>query len=192
MIDANESIKIHRERGGAIYFVRHGQTDDDLTEQAGKVVSENDMPLNDTGIMQAQKIAKTLRNSKIDIILTSPYKKAVQTAEIINKYHNVLVLTELELRKREGTVKYKKSWRETFDVNRKPSPNGESVGDFFTRIGTVIDKIKKEHNGKNVLIVSHGSVGHGFYVYFNNLSWKSNSQFDPLDNCDFRKYQFNN
>ena len=71
-----------------IYFIRHGQTDENsLGIRQG---SEIDSELNELGRIQAKKTGKYLKKyringKKFDCIISSPMKRAVETAEIIGK-----------------------------------------------------------------------------------------------------------
>ena len=47
-----------------IYFIRHGQTNDNLIKI---YTGQKDVPLNETGIKQAQDTAETLKDIKFDI-----------------------------------------------------------------------------------------------------------------------------
>jgi broad specificity phosphatase PhoE len=71
-----------------IYFIRHGQTDENsLGIRQG---AEIDSELNELGRKQAKKSGKYLKKYRIkdknfDCILSSPLKRAIETAEIIGK-----------------------------------------------------------------------------------------------------------
>ena len=71
-----------------IYFIRHGQTDENsLGIRQG---AEIDSELNELGRQQAKKSGKYLKKYRIkdknfDCILSSPLKRAIETAEIIGK-----------------------------------------------------------------------------------------------------------
>ena len=71
-----------------IYFIRHGQTNDNsLGIRQG---SEIDSDLNELGRQQAKKSGKYLKKYRIkdknfDCIISSPMKRAIETAEIIGK-----------------------------------------------------------------------------------------------------------
>jgi len=71
-----------------IYFIRHGQTDENsLGIRQG---SEIDSELNELGRIQAKKTGKYLKkyrmkDNNFDCIISSPMKRAVETAEIIRK-----------------------------------------------------------------------------------------------------------
>ena len=60
------------------YVFRHGQTDMNL---AGRWQGSGiDVPLNETGLQQARQLAEELRYSGIQAVISSPLKRAVQTA----------------------------------------------------------------------------------------------------------------
>src|SRR5512136_1895223 len=69
--------------GGAmtfIYLVRHGQTAWNKSETfRGRV----DVPLNETGLKEAELAAEYFRGKMVDAIYTSPISRAMQTAERI-------------------------------------------------------------------------------------------------------------
>jgi len=62
------------------YFVRHGLTDWNLQ---GRFQGTTDIPLNDIGMQQAARAARTLENHGIVSICYSPLSRAKMTAEII-------------------------------------------------------------------------------------------------------------
>jgi len=78
-----------------IILVRHGQT---LWNNIGKYQGHTDVPLSKTGIEQASKVAKRLKNDKITAIYSSDLKRAKQTAEIIALEHNLPVITNTRFR----------------------------------------------------------------------------------------------
>ena len=68
-----------------LLFIRHGQTEPNRQgRMQGQEVNE---PLNETGIAQVEDAVQHLPQS-IDVILSSPLKRAFQSAEIINKKFN--------------------------------------------------------------------------------------------------------
>ena len=67
-----------------LYIVRHA-----IAVEAGTAGYEDDSrrPLTEKGEKKMEKIARGLKNEavKIDLMLTSPYKRTIQTAKIIKK-----------------------------------------------------------------------------------------------------------
>lgn len=152
-----------------IYFVRHGETDYNIE---GKVQGQLDIPLNENGIKQANELSNELKNYKIDIIFSSPLKRAKQTAEIINKNHNVNIVYEDDLKEffagnKQGTRVKDWSETETEEFMLYPERYGaESNLEFYSRVVNAYIKISKHHN---VLIVAHGGVYKHLYRYLNNV-----------------------
>ncbi len=69
------------------YFIRHGETDWNKIHQA--LCSQDDIPLNETGLLQATQVCKQLGSLGITKIYSSPLMRAKQTAEIINNQLDV-------------------------------------------------------------------------------------------------------
>lgn len=74
-----------------IYIVRHGETDWNVQL---KLQGRSDIPLNATGIEQAEQTGENLKKAGIsfDKVYSSPLQRAVKTAELISgfrffKYH---------------------------------------------------------------------------------------------------------
>ena len=63
-----------------IYVIRHGETE---WNAINKVLGRTDIPLNDRGIEQAEEMARSLKDIKIDVFLCSPLSRARQTADAI-------------------------------------------------------------------------------------------------------------
>jgi len=71
-------------QGQRLLLVRHGETDwNRQTRFQGQI----DVPLNDYGRAQSQKVAELLKDIPIDFAVSSPMLRPKETAEIILKYH---------------------------------------------------------------------------------------------------------
>ena len=81
-----------------ILLTRHGQTDWNLL---GKVQGKADIDLNKRGSQQAEKTRETLESEKIELILCSPLKRAMQTAEIINQGRGIEMIVDDRLTERD-------------------------------------------------------------------------------------------
>lgn len=64
-----------------LYFVRHGQS----VDASNSLHQTFESPLSNLGQKQAKFLGKRLQNIKFDLIYTSPFHRARETAEIINK-----------------------------------------------------------------------------------------------------------
>lgn len=84
------------------WLMRHGKTQMNLDNIC---IGSIDEPLNDLGRKQARDSAKVFsQNAKPDVILSSPMKRAHETAEIFSssfrKQKNILILIDIRLRER--------------------------------------------------------------------------------------------
>jgi len=173
-----------------LYFVRHGETDASAKMLGGQFISELDEPLNALGIQQANDLAEQLKTVQFDVIISSPYKRAYGTAEIVNKYHSLAIKTDTAWREREAGDHLDTSrWHEMFDFDKNITvPDGESLQQFWDRVYAAIDKLKREYATKTVLLTSHGGVHHALYAYANKLPLKGNMRLVLLKNCEYRIY----
>jgi len=63
-----------------LYLVRHGESEANKTDS----YHFPDTPLSETGLKQAEILAKRVQSLPISLILSSDLKRAVQTAEVIS------------------------------------------------------------------------------------------------------------
>lgn len=153
-----------------IYFVRHGQTDYNV---AGIMQGHLDIPLNQNGILQAQKVRDELKDFNIDIIYTSPLSRAKTTAKIINEFHDVKIVLDDRLKElfsgsAQGEVI--SSWPEEKHKQVFSHPEdfgGESIEAFCKRVSDFFDEIK--NSPQNILIVSHAGVYRAIYKHINGF-----------------------
>ncbi len=149
-----------------IILVRHGETEWNVTEVfRGRI----DIALNETGLKQAESLARHLSNKKIDAICSSPLRRAMETAEIIASYHEtrpriVSGLIDFDYGQWQGLShqKVKAKYGELYGewVNRPERvkmPGGESLEDVRKRALEVINNIAARETGTAVL-VSHRVV----------------------------------
>lgn len=174
-----------------LYFVRHGHTDASTDSKPSTDGGEIDEPLNAVGIQQAKDLAEELKDIHFDAIITSPMKRAYQTAEAVKVYHDLPFIVDAAWREREvGGYVELEVWKTLFDFDTNITPpRGENLQDFFERIYTAIERLKDSYKDKTVLIVSHGGVHLAVYTYANNFPLTGKLQIDPLKNCEYRVYE---
>lgn len=77
------------------YLIRHGEPDYDAVADLGFFGFGRDLaPLTEMGIKQAEKTANDSRLQAADIIISSPYTRALQTAAIISRKINKGIIIE--------------------------------------------------------------------------------------------------
>lgn len=168
-----------------IYFVRHGQTDDNVN--GSLLTGWSSTPLNERGFAQAREAAENLKDIKFDICFCSPLLRTRQTLNEIIKYHkNLNVIYDDRLKERDyGEITGKpasickfRRWNANDEIPYKM----ETIPEMFDRISSFYDDVKKNYKGKNILIVAHSGVGRITHFYFNGK---------PQDN-DYSNFEIGN
>ena len=153
-----------------IYLLRHG--DDDETRVGGY----SDVSLTDIGKSQIEQIAKYIKeNLNIKRIYTSDVKRAKETSDIVNKYLNLKIIEDKNLRELDkglltGRRKISLTERELQNLNTKDIHEkilgGESMNDLYNRIYNLYKNdyfIDKD----NSLFVTHRGVINMIYSILN-------------------------
>ena len=176
-----------------IYFVRHGQTDDNAN--GNLLTGWSDTPLNKNGIEQAKETAKNLKTINFEICFCSPLLRARQTLDEIKKYHkNLKVIFDDRLKERDyGEITKKPAGICNFrrwNANDKIPFKMESIPEMFKRVASFYDDLKKDYIGKNILIVSHSGVGRLSYFYFNGKPQDGDYSDFKIDNAKVMELVF--
>ena len=174
-----------------LYVARHGQT---IWNAENKVCGVSDVNLTDIGMRQADLLSKYIlgKNIILDVVISSPLKRALKTAEIIGRTNTVKVISDIRLIEQNyGIFEGVDRKNVDFQNNKKnfafKYPGGESMMQVAYRIYGFLDDTKEQYQNKNVLIVSHGGVCRIINTYFEDVT---NDEFYhwQLENSQLRKY----
>jgi broad specificity phosphatase PhoE len=145
-----------------LILIRHGET---LWNKEGRVQGTSDIELSDIGTNQAGLLASSLKNQHIEAIYSSPLKRALQTAQIINEFHSLQINTYKELMEMDQGIfeglSFKELMNDKKDFLKKwiadpagvKMPKGESLTELQDRAWRIMEHIISQ--GKNALVVSH-------------------------------------
>ncbi|KRG10989.1 histidine phosphatase family protein [Staphylococcus sp. NAM3COL9] len=149
-----------------ICFIRHGETDWNI---AGKLQGRTDVPLNHTGVKQAEVCSQILNNSEWDIIITSPLARAKKTADIIQQQLTIPLIEmdafiEISFGDAEGL-----SLKERIALYpNRLYPNKEQAHVVTNRFLNGINSIIEQYKDQKILIVSHGAFIKAVFSYYSN------------------------
>lgn len=141
-----------------LYIIRHGQTDWNLD---GKIQGQNDIPLNDTGRIQASNVADKLARFNLEYIVSSDLMRAAETAQIIGNKLNITVeydprLREYDFGRLNGITRRGLDPKIEIAFFKNPEQFGaEAFEDTFARVGEFVKSV--DYN-KNILAVTHGGL----------------------------------
>lgn len=147
------------------WTVRHGIAGINALDQLNSDLARSDdaVHLTPEGRAQAEVGAKRLAKERVDLIVTSPFPRARETAEIIGKATGAKVVEDADLREwnmgpeLEGkTVAELRAWYG--DERRRLTvapPGGETWSDVRARIVGAVRRIDAANEGKRIVLVSH-------------------------------------
>ena len=151
----------------SIYLVRHGQT---AWNKEEIFRGRTDVPLDETGLRQAELAGEYFKGMEIHAIYSSPLSRALETAQKIAQSHNIKVQplqgildmsfgrwegqSHLDIQKNDREIY--RQWREEPHLVRLPS--GESLDDVRVRAMAALEEVIRNHPGKTLILVSHRVV----------------------------------
>lgn len=138
-------------------LLRHGQTDWNIDL---RLQGSSDIPLNQTGIRQAELAAKYLDAAEWDLVLSSPLSRAHDTAKTVAAELGLNLVVVPELIERSFGVAEGMShseWRTLYESHAE-IPGIESLEALQTRSEALLRLLATEYDGQRVLAVSHGAL----------------------------------
>jgi broad specificity phosphatase PhoE len=148
------------------YLVRHGETADNLQM---RYLGLRDAPLTENGVRQAERTAEALSQLPIKMVISSPMRRAADTAARIGEACGVGLRLDARLAEgsfgmwegltREEVLKRGKKDMELLarwesDASVAP-PGGESIENVQRRIVHIGEELRIEFAGASVVLVSH-------------------------------------
>lgn len=151
-----------------IFLVRHGKTDSHLENKR----QTPDTPLGELGISQAKLVAERLVDIKADILLSSNWPRAKQTAEIISKATGLDLVIYPELHEQDKPrsvvdvaddseinkkfIEERRIAGENLDFDWKFDNEGESLNELLARSRMVANDLATKYPGEKLIAVTHG------------------------------------
>ena len=146
-----------------VFFVRHAEPNYDNHDDMLRELSER-------GMKDRKKVTEFLSDKDIDVVFSSPFKRAVDTVKDFadRKGLNVNVIDDFRERKVDS------DWIEDFsaftekqwaDFNYKLS-DGECLKEVQDRNVSALFNVLQDYPGKNIVIGSHGTALSTVINYF--------------------------
>jgi 2,3-bisphosphoglycerate-dependent phosphoglycerate mutase len=148
-----------------IYFIRHAEPNynnhDDLTRELTK-----------KGLVDRELVTNYLSDKNIEIVLSSPYKRAVDTVKHFADKNNMIIEQVEDFKER----KIDSCWIEDFESFSKSQwsdftyklSDGECLNEVKIRNISALQNILKTHIGKKIIIGSHGTALSTIINYYDN------------------------
>jgi broad specificity phosphatase PhoE len=150
-----------------VYLVRHGQT---AWNKEEIFRGRTDIPLDETGLKQAELVGEYFKGMEIYGIYSSPLSRAWQTAQKVAQFHDLKVqplqgIIDMSFGNwegrphqeiRESDNKTYRQWVETPHLVRLPG--GEGLDDVRVRAMAALEEVIGNHPGKTLILVTHRVV----------------------------------
>ncbi|MDE7544388.1 histidine phosphatase family protein [Bacillus cereus] len=187
-----------------IYFVRHAHST--YTKE------ERERPLSEKGHLDTENVTHLLKDKHIDVVISSPYKRAIQTVQgIANTYH-VSIEIEEDLRERllssEPVADFNDAIENVWEDWSFAYEGGESNDVAQRRAVICMQNILKKYEDKNIVIGTHVNIMVLLMNYFDSKYdfqfWKTlhmpdvykltfdNNRFISAERIQSTDYQINN
>lgn len=207
MVNSIEDLKSKTKKSGNKYFVmRHGETECNVRGEVSSTVNNEDN-LTEKGIEQVKKLAHELKNKNIDFIITSPFVRTRETAELLAEdlgLNTEKIIYDDRLHEMSVPMYEGKQWSKYHNdfpksvKNFSEAPEGnESYEDVRRRSMSFLYEIESQYVGKNILIVTHGSPVWQMYSEVHMLSTeeslgiiKNEKNFNYVSNGEFVELPF--
>jgi len=129
------------------YFIRHGQTE----HNAKHIISGQSIPLNHKGREEAKYLAKIIKEQGItfDEIISSPLKRAFETAQIATKSENIIIdenFKEMFFGSKNEGISLSEFKKQVFNPKLKYSSPSGTI--YFIRNGEELRKYHQDTNKK--------------------------------------------
>ncbi len=168
MVENDESGGQDSATTGKFIMVRHGESEGNRER---RFTLSSEVGLTELGVQQAHEAAGTIaRLFKPQVVVSSPFRRARQTSEIIARELSLPVETVHDLHERDlgclkghsyddlrAVVLKDRSYDPARGWSWRPE-GGESYEDVRERVMAAIDGLLRSYPHQEVVIVSHGGV----------------------------------
>ncbi len=151
-----------------LFLVRHGETESNRLNLA---LGRDDVPLNERGLWQAQRVGRALEHEPLAAVYSSPLRRTLDTASAVAKPHGLVVQTEqglieMDIGEVDGLTlaevgsRYPdllQAWVSE-DGPRQPMPGGECLVDVQERAWGTVQELAARHGDEAVAAVTHNFV----------------------------------
>lgn len=173
-----------------LYVVRHGET----AENKGSIMQgKMETYLDEEGIRQAKELEPKVRALNIDVVISSPYQRAYDTAKYVCP--DKVIMKDDRLRSRnhgefQGKARTEINLKDYWNIKKNIQYlEAESVKELFDRVMSLLEDIKNNYDGQNVMIVTHSGICRVLYYYFNGIPEDGDLTGYESTNCSLEHYE---
>lgn len=181
-----------------VYFVRHAEPNYSNRDNMSRELTEK-------GLADRILVTEYLADKDISAVLSSPYKRAVDTVKHFADSKGLPVVTVDDFRERRVDSVWIEDIESFFvrqwnDFSYKLN-DGESLGEVRQRNIAALQKVLEQYSGQNIVIGTHGTALSTIINYYDSsfgyeqfceikglMPWIVRMEFDGTKNNNIQKY----
>jgi len=175
-----------------IYIARHGET---TWNAEGKIQGWSDPGLSPLGYSQSLALLEHLKEQPLRAVYSSPLQRSYTTAQPIAQHVGLPILKQTELKEIGfGVLEGKNLFQFDEELRREWNrfkddrfsyriPGAENYADVANRLKPFTERILRQHEGEEVLIVGHRVVNRLLIGMFLELPLEKTLKIEQTNDC---------
>lgn len=177
-----------------IHVMRHGTT---VWNERGITQGRTNNRLSKNGVLLTEKVSNRYKDCKFDIIFCSPLMRTIQTANIMNRPHNVKIIKDnnlIEIDQGIFTGRSKDDLSEDekrLKALRDKSTGMETYASALDRARAFLSALRENTKYKNVLVITHNVIASFLDDILNNVKvdFKNPDHLGNFKNAEIKTFE---
>lgn len=182
-----------------LYLVRHCEAEGNINDTFQGSI---DQDITEKGARQLERLSERCRDTHFDVIYSSPLIRAYKTAEAVNKYHGLDIVTDKAFLEIDGGEFEGCKWDQlpllfpdTYELWKNnfalfKTEKGESMAQVYKRVSDGVMRVVRENLGKSIVVVSHGCAIRNMCCFLKGLSLDKIGECEWVDNTGISCFSF--
>lgn len=176
------------------YVMRHGET---VWNSKGITQGISNNMLSKKGKEQVFAVAEKMKDIKIDFIISSPLRRTIQTANIINQFHKTKIVKDNKIIEVDQGIFTGRKYSELSNeekhqkATRSKEYGMESIESVLERTTKFVNELKQKYKDKTVLVVTHNVVASMIEIFAKYENFDKDKFFNLklFDNAEIKKFE---
>lgn len=176
------------------YVMRHGET---VWNSKGITQGISNNMLSKKGKEQAFVVAEKMKDIKIDFIISSPLRRTIQTANIVNKFHKAKIVKNDKITEVDQGIFTGRKYSELSNEEKQQKATRskefgmESIANVLKRTTEFVDELKQNYKDKVVLVVTHNVVASmiELLVKYEKFDKEKFSDLKLFENAEIKNFE---
>lgn len=177
-----------------VFIMRHGTT---VWNEQGFTQGRSNNRLSKSGVELTKRVAENFAKEKIDVIYVSPLMRTMQTANLINKHHNVKIIKDERLTEVDQGIFTGRFFKTLTDEEKKLKSSRsakagmESMQSVGKRVKEFSSWLIKECPYKNVLVITHNVCASMLATILQSIEidYTNSNHVHCFDNAEIKKIE---